>query len=310
MKPRHLLLSSALALTLASTLASAQSVSTASIIGVSNLRYATEDSLSIVSLFSADNAVSFTSGEASQSFGGNDRDGNRGTMSYSASGYGQSEYGRLRAYTTATLENSFFNEENAPYFNTQTQELDPNGTPDYFDNFAAARFTDTLQYGGQLQSGYGARYVFHVDGLVSGDALSSASLQVQIATNDAENASWVFPQGNVVPQPYTRSYATQTYAINGQTAQSIFVAFATATSISTEQYGDGVTVSGTSNFTSTAVLDRIEIVDAAGNLVSGVTVTSGSGTAYRVAAVPEPASTAALAIGGLGYIVRRRRRRC
>lgn len=300
-RPNHLLLS-ALAFALISQAAIAQTRSTAVIIGVSNIDYASEGLL-VSSLYSQDNPGGFTSGSAGQSFEGNNRSGDASVMTLNASGFGSSDFGRLRTYTSLTLENAFYNSENTPYVNSITEEINTEGTPDFFDSFAAARFTDTLQYGGQLQSGYRARYFFNIHGNVSGNASAGAALQVQVAENEPEYISYSFAPGEQV-----RTYATQTYAINGTFAQNIKVDFGTATSGYTQSVNDGDTIFGIGDFSSTTTLAGIEVTDAAGNIISGYTLTSASGTSYPVAPVPEPASMMALALGGIALLSRRRRK--
>lgn len=77
----------------------------------------------------------------------------------------------------------------------------------------------------------------------------------------------------------------------------------------------GQNYSGTSDFSFTATLAGIQVVDAAGNPVSGWTVTSGSGTVYpkiTPAATPEPGVTTFLLATGIPaslLAIRRRRRK-
>ena len=293
----------ALALALLAATAPAQTRSTAVVVGVSNTDFA-DQGLLVSTTFQSDSEVPFTSGGATTSYDGLDRGGNEATMTFNGNGSGASEFGRLRTFTDITVTNAFYNSDNEPFVNSITGEINSEGTPDFLESFAAARFTDTLQYGGTLQSGYGARYIFAITGTVSGNARNSAAIQTQIAGNEPEEETFNYGTNG----PVFSRYATQTYAINGTTPQEIFVAFGSATTAFTQDFPDGTTIFGTGEFRSTAVLTAIEITDATGNLVSGVTVTSASGTAYPVASpVPEPATLAALTLGGLGFLARRRR---
>jgi hypothetical protein len=99
-------------------------------------------------------------------------------------------------------------------------------------------------------------------------------------------------------------WATQTYDINGITPQDVSVQFSNQVVFDFPDYAEGSNLHGISNYSSTLTLDHIEVVDASGSIVSGVTVSSDSGTEYTV--VPEPASLLALA-GGVVLMLRRRR---
>ncbi|HLO97074.1 MAG TPA: PEP-CTERM sorting domain-containing protein, partial [Fimbriimonas sp.] len=161
-----------------------------------------------------------------------------------------------------------------------------------------AGFNDTLQFGGSLEAGYRARYVFHVDGFNVGPG-TMADMSVTIAGNNEQ--FFAFDQG------YNNTiWATQSYEINGITPQEIAVQFSTQVVNDTWLYEDGITFSGVSDFSSTLVLDHIEVIDANGDLVtSGVTLSSASGTQYNM--VPEPASMMALSLGAVALLRRRKK---
>ena len=236
-----------------------------------------------------------------QSFTGMDRSGNTQTMTFSGTTTASAAYGQLHADATGTVTNTYFNANN-PAFIDLANGNNAAGSPDGFFSTGFADFADTLQYGGALQAGYQARYIFHLEGTNSGEG-SNAGLIATIAGNTPE--LFVNSQtGNV-----SMDWATMDYAINGTSPQTINIQFDSDFSMHTSDFADGSTVSGEAAFSNTLTLADIEIVDANGNPVSGVTVTSASGTQYDL--VPEPTTVAFLLLAGgvVLFTVRRRAKR-
>lgn len=230
------------------------------------------------------------------SFTGMDRAGATQTMVFSGSAASSAEYGRLHGRSTARLVNSYYNAANPYYVDGNGGVANANGSPDDLSATTASFFDDTLQFDGAATTGYFARYIFHVDGTNSGPR-SLAVLGVTIA-----GVNKTFGDGD--NGFFSADWATDDIPIDGTTPQTIHVQFDTLANFGTESLVDGSTIDGSSDFSSTATLSQILVVDANGRPVSGVTFTSGSGTTYPT---PEPATFAALALGALG-IVRRRRR--
>ncbi len=133
-----------------------------SIVGVNNGGYIASLDFSYVT----DNSTA--SAYAMPSFTGMDGMGNTQTMTFTGSTVSQSDYGRLHVLTTGTLANSYYNVNNQPYANANGNIINTAGSPTSLTTLGFAVFNDTLQYGGALQSGYKARYIFHVDGTNSG----------------------------------------------------------------------------------------------------------------------------------------------
>ncbi|MCW3051653.1 MAG: hypothetical protein JWN14_823 [Chthonomonadales bacterium] len=243
---------------------------------------------------------------ATQTFTGLDRAGDTQTMTFSGTTISRSDYGSLHVYTTGSLLNSYYNASNAPYADHNGNFINPAGSPTSLTALGFATFGDTLQYGGTLQAGYKARYIFHIDGTNSGTG-AAADLAVDI--DGAPGDSFFdFDPGHI-----STNWATKDFDINGITPQTIHVQFSDQVVFDTFDLTDGQNYSGTSDFSSTATLAGIQVVDAAGNPVSGWTVTSGSGTVYPMitpADTPEPGVTALLLSAGVpaSLLALRRRR--
>lgn len=291
----HLLCGIALGL-LAPSVPAAPSTGARSIVGVRN---------KAVSPYITSLDDHFTNGApvtaaSSPSYTGRDRAGIERTMTFAGTTATSATYGRLRSLTTGAVQNSYYSDANPTYVRPDGT-VNPAGSPDGLISLGFASFTDTLRFGGALQSGYRARYIFHVDGTNSGTGFL-ADLAVQIA-GDPTESFFAFDEGFV-----SRDWATASHEVNGIVPQEISVQFSTQVVHETFALADGGTYSGVSDFSSTLTLAAIAFEDANGNPVSGVTVTSDSGTVYPVSApVPEPGSLAALA-GGLLAVLRRRRR--
>jgi hypothetical protein len=272
-----------------------QSLESESIVG-----YTTPDSDGIDSLsfgYVTDNTVASASVNNVQ-FTGMDGNGDQQTMTFSGWTNSQSDYGQLHNATSVTIGNTYYNANNPDYDPTTGQ-----GSPTSLDSLGFSIFSDTLQFGGVLEAGYQARYIFHLDGSVTGNLTDyeGADIGVTIAGN-YEDQAWL---GDGT---YSLDYATQSYAVNGTTPQDIDVQFSTQSYANMADYPDGSNLSGISDFSNTMTLAGIEMLDANGNLVTGWTVSSASGTQYnQILSTPEPAPAIALGVGVLALIRRRRK---
>ena len=248
-----------------------------------------------------------TSVTGTHTFKGMDHTGTMQTMTLMGQASASSSYGRLHSASAQTVTNTYYNAANPIYFNSNNNAVDPNGSPDVLATDSEASFTDILQYGGILQSGYQARYIFHVDGTNVGGGRTLVVLGVQIAMDATETF------GSLDTGYLNTIWATGLHPVNGITPQAVHVDFGTLANVGTQDVADGSTVSNSSDFSSTLTLAGIELYDANGDLASGWTVTSASGTQYNTiqgSVVPEPGSMAllvGLASAGAGLLRKRRR---
>ena len=250
--------------------------------------------------YHGDNTASSTS--ANKSFTGKDGNGNTQTMNFTGSNWAKSDYGIMRCFASGTVTNTYNNPSNPIYYDSVTDTFDPAGSPDTLDSLGFAGFNDALHFGGSLQAGYRARYYWHVEGNNSdGHAVGDMAFGIQ---GNPDESFFAFAPGS-----YNTNWITQSYAVDGVNPQNMHVFFSNQFVVDTFNETDGSTISGTSDFSSTVTLAGIEMLDANGNQVSGWTVTSDSGTQYNtIGSVPEPTSIAAIAIGAIGFINRRRKK--
>lgn len=241
----------------------------------------------------------------SQNFTGLDGAGNTQTMSFTGTTIARADYGGLHSYTSASILNSYYNASNPAYTDHNGNTINTSGSPSSLIALGFASFDDTLQFGGELQAGYKARYIFHVDGTNSGTgAFAGIAVDIDGAPGDSFFATNV--------GSYDELWSTKDFDINGITPQTIHVQFSDQVVLDLFNLTDGQNYSGTSDFSSTATLAGIQVVDASGNPVSGWTVSSASGTSYPLLQdTPEPGVTALLFSLTLpaSFLLRRARKR-
>lgn len=264
-----------------------------SIVGISQSAYSGSGVFGLD--FQSGNGSSLTA-SCNANFTGMDGGGATQTTNFQGVCTTQAGFGVLRSYSFGNVTNTYYNASNPPAWDGNN--FDPDGSPDSYVSLGFAGFTDTLQFGGALQSGYKARYLFHVSGSNNGYG-SVADMSFGI-DGYSDESFFAFDPG-----PVNTIWATQSYDINGITPQDVHVTFSNQFVLNTFDVADGTSTWGESAFQSTVELVGIEITDASGNIVHGVTVTSASGTNYPV---PEPSGLVALA-AGMALLAKKRRSR-
>ncbi len=190
---------------------------------------------------------------------------------FDASASGQADYGTLHAFSAAISH----------------------GVAEYSYAQGYSSFGDSLT----IYGGVGDDY-YLVDYLVSGTISATGDARV------SANLLWAnLPNG--VPGGLTSG----THTVAGVYAQKF--TYGVAFSIGAELYTtvdflNGTMGEGTADFSHTATLTGIHIVDKNGASVGPREIVSASGHIYPQA-VPEPTSMAALGLGGLALLRRRRR---
>lgn len=255
-----------------------------------SLRFTTEDSSGI-----------FTDGElhtygTTFSYYGIDQNGSDNSMTFNGLGTVRGDYGVIKTRYQGSIENSFFNENNIPLYDTINEVYDPNGVPDVMQGVSIAGWVDTLQYGGTA-TGYLATYVFRITG--SNENYKSFSL-LDVQVGQADSQRFLFLNPGQVDQVVR----TDPVFI-GQAGQKASVQMNTIFQPNMSELQLGETFSGDSNFSNTVEFLGVELRDMAGNLVTDVSIVGMSGTQYQ--AVPEPATMVVLGgLIGLGILRRRK----
>ncbi len=236
---------------------------------------------------------------AHASFTGMDSLGATQMMTVDGTAYSSSSYGRIHVFGEGTVSNSYYNAANAPYYDG-TGDPNPNGSPDQIAVHGNAGWGDSFTYTGFQGTGYKINYYFRLDGSVSGDVQAGLNFSTSALTDDP-NGGFYAPrtnEGNAL-------WVTPSYDVVWGTATTVDVDFFAGLTTYVSQYADGSSISGVADYSNTLVLENI-VITKDGLPVSGWSMSSASNTAY-IQPVPEPASLAALGVGALALIRRRRR---
>ncbi len=231
----------------------------------------------------------------SAEFDGNDTNGNAATMRISGTALAQGDYGLLRTSASATLENSFYNVNNDPYYNSQTNQF-TGRTPDIMNLYGYAGWSDRIRVG-STATNYYSTWIFHVSGNNSGSK-EFTYLQTKVGNNASEN--FYYGTNGAISE----TVRVSRYIVGGVNENVDFSLFSTFQP-RTQFLANGQTVSGASLFGSTVTLDAVEFRTApGGQLLTNLSFSSDSGYGYNV--VPEPASMTILACGLLALAKKRK----
>ncbi len=244
---------------------------------------------------------SVATANSTSSYTGMNQNGDMQTMTFSGTTVSQSSYGGMHVNTVGSLTNNYYNAGNPIYWDSTDSSYHDGGSPDGFASLGFAIFNDTLQYGGALEAGYKARYIFHIDGSNTG---SGALADLGVSVDGKDSLFFDDNLGNT-----NTTWATDDFDVNGITPQNINVQFSTQVVFNCADISDGANLDGQSNFGATATLVDIELVKPDGSYATGWTLSSESGTVYNtMQAVPEPGTLPALAgmFGTLCFIRRRK----
>lgn len=245
---------------------------------------------------SSGNAVT---ANTNKNFTGEDSWGDQQTMNVSASSFATAEYGILKTRAAATITNPFFSSSNPWYWNPNTSQVnEETGVPDYFLFAGTASYNDTFSYTG-LGAGFTVNFFYHVDGRLIGDA---AYTTLWVTNNgvteyfDVEADENGFVSQTFVTQKYTPNANSQIVHTTSLTSGVVARLY---------DMNEGGVFSAESDFDSTVTMTGMAVYDASGNIVSGWTVDSLSGTTYPV---PEPATMSILGVAALAAIRNKRKK--
>lgn len=236
-----------------------------------------------------------------RSFDGLNRDGNSDQLTFSGLATAQATYGQVRTSAQGTLTNSFYNSDNPVYYNSDTGEINPEGTPDRFISFGQGRFVDFLTYSSNsftLTANVTVTFLYQIDGFLTGDA-GFFSIFVQ-ADADSDLISFSSDGGST---QIHEIWSTKPFTIGSDfSIQKTATILSQFDNFSTEFYPDGATVPGSSDFSSTATLVGMSLFAENGDRISDFTVTSLSGTNYPI---PEPGTYVLLGLASVICFLKR-----
>lgn len=239
-------------------------------------------------------------------------------MTLSGSGSALAEFGRLHTYAQGVVTNQYYNAANSLYYSGDGPGgvNNPNGSPQFLQAIGQTLFSDTLTLSPYSYGIVGIRYHFHLDGSIVDSRHSYAFLSFDDGTDSmtfftdpsfSNFVDWSTPTWSVLPGssiPITGNFGAL-FIVNTRAGDP-----------------EGVTVSGTSDFSNTLTLSGIDLLDSNGNIVNGATYLTASGSRYNITgatygassstAVPEPGAVALLAgmgVVGIGALAGRRRRK-
>ncbi|QYK53113.1 MAG: hypothetical protein KF824_12760 [Fimbriimonadaceae bacterium] len=237
------------------------------------------------------------------SYSGLNRSDELGTMTYSGFGSANSQYGILKTYGWGSLSNSFYNSSNEVYYNPDTDEVNPNGTPDRFVTFGQAQYSDYFQYSsptGNISAGVKVDFWYYVHGTLSGDSAFHSIL----VENDGDS-DLLLLESDGTTQNINQVWTTKKFTIGADLAlQHSTTIVSQFDNLSTKYWGDNTDLEGTANFGSTITLGGMHLYDENDNLITEWTMTALSGTDYQ--AVPEPFTFIVLGAGALAALKRKR----
>lgn len=254
----------------------------------------------------------------STSFTGLNSQGESQTMDAHAIGAADAAPGALKASSSLTISNPFYNATN-PVYVDQSFNVNPNGVPDQIEVNASARLFDNLSVSSatpistlqvSITIDGTTSYSSGLDtGIWSSPAYTQAS--VRVLTDTQGHTCGSCGGGSVQgPGTFNQTY-TLTLPVSNQNAVAFGLIFYTYNWFDLTRYwgySEAETYTIDMDFSHTVNITGFQGLDSNGSIVALNGVTGSDGFAYPLTAVPE-AETYALMLAGLGLIGWRARRR-
>jgi hypothetical protein len=252
------------------------------------------------------------------SFAGLNSQDDSQTMDIHAVGTADAAPGALKASSSLTISNPFYNAAN-PVYTDQSFNVDPNGVPDQIEVGASARLFDNLSVSSaapistlqvSITIDGTTSYSSGLDtGIFSSPAYTQAS--VAVLTDTQGHTCGSCGGGSVQgPGTFNQTY-TLTLPVSNQNAVAFGLIFYTYNWFDLTKYwgySEAETYTIDMDFSHTVNINGFQGLDSNGSIVALNGVTGSDGFAYPLTAVPE-AETYALMLAGLGLIGWRARRR-
>lgn len=275
---------------------------TSAVVGVTNNGFDTLSMHTLDAMGSTTGAAVSASGFGS--YGGMNSSGAWDTMSYYGEAKAVSQYGQLKTYGYGKLENSFYNFENPVYYNSDTGEVNPDGTPDRFVSYGQAQYEDYFEYSsptGNMSAGVKVDFWYYIHGRFQGDGAFHSVL----VENDGDYDYILLNSTGGITE-INQIWTSKKFVIGADLAlQHKVTMLSQFDNINTQNWDEGSTVEGEANFYNTVTLGGMNLYDENDNLITSWTMSSASGTDYQ--AVPEPATMTVLGIAALAALKRKRK---
>lgn len=209
-----------------------------------------------------------------RTFTGLDSNNNTRIMVFSGESRASSTFGTLRVRASGELTNTFYNPDNEPFYQPDSQIFNPDGVPDLLSLTAQARFEDWIQFGGFVTQLY-VSYRFRITGRIEGN-VPPPQMFFQVEGHPLE--IWTAPAGQ--QGDFVHFWATQRYLVSSLTPKPVRVWTWVQYRTNTQDWPEGSNVSGTIDMGNTVSLDDIIVTDKEENIVTEWTMESASGTDY------------------------------
>lgn len=231
----------------------------------------------------------------SRDFTGMDGNGVTQTMNVTGSAYSSSTYGALHLFGAGTVTNSYYNAANPSVINGDGS-FNPDGSPELIGLHGNAGWSDSITYTGFQGTGYKVDYYYRLEGTTSGDT--------EAGLNFSSNGGYYGPRTTRGNELWVTPDFDVAWGVPSDFSVDMYAGLSTHLS----QHTDGSTISGYADYSDTLILEGAVIKDPNGNVVNGWSVATASGVSYiKPLPTPEPASLAAVGVGTLALIRRRRK---